>query len=329
MSVIQNSSKTSTKTRSQDADAVAFHCLDKIRAHLGGLTPRQRAVGEFIIKNPESPAFLSIVELAAKAGVSQATVVRFSNALGYDGYSQLSSEIRQAIQLDYGSVDRFTLGSKIKNEQSRDRKTSFFNRVLESEIENLIALTRNLRSSDFYACVERAVAAEQIIIMGDFASLSLAVHMHQMLVKIRPRVELISSRNISSSAVLYNISSGSLVFVISFPRYPKNILELAAMAKKRGAYIVVITNSPVAPSVAVADQTFFVNVDVPSFVDGYSAPIAFINALVTEIGMRDPDSARKALDFYDRFVSEQGIFYNKHGQWRPDPVDQATMENKK
>jgi len=325
----QKSRRKQQQIRDQGPDAAGFECLEKIKTHLARLTPRQRAVGEFIIKNPESLAFLSIVELAGKAGVSQATVVRFSNALGYDGYTQLSGEIRQAIQLAYGSLDRFRLGSSIKNDPSHDRDDSFFSRVLTSEIDNLIALTRNLKSSDFYACVDRAVAADQIMVMGGFASLSLAVHMQQMLVKVRPRVELISQRDITTSSRIYGLGKKSLVFIVSFPRYPKRVLELAALAKQQKAYIVVITNSPIAPPVALADQTFFVSVDVPSFVDGYAAPMAFVNALVTEIGMRNPDSSRQALNFYDQFAAEMGIFFNKKGEWRPEDIAGTASANDK
>jgi hypothetical protein len=66
-----------------------------------------------------------------------------------------------------------------------------------------------------------------------------------------------------------------------------------------------------------------VSVDVPSFVDGYAAPIAFINALVTEIGMRRPHKAQAGFDHYDEITAEMGIFHHKTGEWRPTVGDNS------
>jgi hypothetical protein len=81
----------------------------------------------------------------------------------------------------------------------------------------------------------------------------------------------------------------------------------------------------------VAHQTILIDVDVPSFVDGYVAPLAFINALVTEVGMRQAQKAQAGLDYYDEFVAELGVFHNKTGEWRPmlDNNDKTQFKAKK
>jgi DNA-binding MurR/RpiR family transcriptional regulator len=292
-----------------------FVVLKEIRKRLANLSPRERAVGEYVLKNPESLAFLSIMDLAKKVGVSQATVVRFSNSLGYDGYSQLRNEVREAIQFKYGAADRFKLGRKIQAQQQKG-DDSFFSRVIAAEIDNLISLTENMRATDLHNCVDRAVAADRIAIIGSLSSSSLATHMYNMMGKILPEVDLILVRDIWALTRIRNYGKRSVVFLISFPRFPKDSQELASLAKKQGAYIVVITNSPLSPPVQIADQTFFVNVDVPSYVDGYAAPLAFINALVTEIGMKNPDASQRGLNFYDQYVSHLDLFVKKNGEWR-------------
>jgi DNA-binding MurR/RpiR family transcriptional regulator len=311
--------------------ASRFPLVDEIRDRLQQLTPRQRSIGQYILNNPESLAFLSIVELAQKIGVSEATIVRFSNTLGYAGYSQLSSVIRQAIQLEYGSGDRFKLGRYLEGEYARKNDDSLFSRVISSEIDNLIRLAESVRSSQFHDCVERTLKADHLAVVGCQASYILATHMYQMIVKVLGQTDLFTQRSIHTAAKLHQYTKKSMMYLFSFPRYPKEGTDIAAAAKKRGAYVVVITNSQLSPAVQVAHQTILIDVDVPSFVDGYVAPLAFINALVTEVGMRQAQKAQAGLDYYDEFVAELGVFHNKTGEWRPmlDNNDKTQFKAKK
>ena len=52
----------------------------------GRLSPTQRRVARYVADHPREAPFLSSVELAARAGVSQPTVTRLAVALGYGGY---------------------------------------------------------------------------------------------------------------------------------------------------------------------------------------------------------------------------------------------------
>ena len=296
--------------------------LDRIRSRMSSLTPRQRVVAEYLLLQPERLAFMSIVDLAEQSGVSQATVVRFCTALGYDGYAQMAGEARHAIQTDFGMVDRFQIGRLLDGQARVEDDGSLFAKIVASEIENLVSLTANIRASHFHACVDRILAADRVVIIGTMASEALAVHMENMLSKILPDVRRICGQDVQASASLRRLGPDSLAFLISFPRYPRSSLELARAAAERGAYMVALTNSHMAPAVQVADMCFYAGVNVPSFVDAYAAPVAFIDALATEAGLRNPDAAQEALDRYDRYVAGQDLFLKKGGEWRPrfDPA---------
>lgn len=293
-----------------------FPLTEKIRDCQEQLTPCQKAIGQYILNNPENLAFFSIVELAQKIGVSEATIVRFSNTLGYAGYSHLSSEIRQAIQLEYGSGDRFKLGRSLEGQYARKNDDSLFSRVISSEIDNLIRLAESVRSSQFHECVERTLKADHLAVVGCQASYALAVHMYQMIVKLLDQTDLFTQRSIHTATKLHQYGKKSILYLFSFPRYPTEGIDIAAAAKKRGSYVVVVTDSQLSPAARVSDQTILIDVSVPSFVDGYAAPLAFINALVTEVGMRWPEKAQEGLDHYDELVAELGVFHGKTGEWR-------------
>jgi DNA-binding MurR/RpiR family transcriptional regulator len=55
-------------------------------------------------------------------------------------------------------------------------------------------------------------------------------------------------------------------------------------------------------------MTFLIPIGIVSFVDAYAAPMAFLNALVTELSERNPDATQQSLNQFDEYVSRQGIF---------------------
>jgi DNA-binding MurR/RpiR family transcriptional regulator len=152
-----------TNKKSRNASTpITFKVLNETTRKLDEFTPRQRMLAEYILQQPENLAFFPITDLAAKAGVSEATIVRFSYALGYEGYPQLAREAQQAIQFELGTEGRFQLVRRIRSESLKKEPNSSFERVLEYEIENLVNLPKNIRINDFYRCIDMLVEADRM-----------------------------------------------------------------------------------------------------------------------------------------------------------------------
>lgn len=287
---------------------IAFKVLNEITGKLDEFTPRQRTLAEYILQHPENLAFFPITDLAAKAGVSEATIVRFSYALGYEGYPQLAREAQQAIQFELGTAGRFQLVRRMRSESLKKEPTSLFERILNYEIENLVNLPQNIKIKDFYRCIDMLADADRIGIVGCLASTSLATFFGNMLSKISHQVDIIHGHGVMTSAVINRLTHNSLVFLIAFPRYPRETVEIGQIIVDKGARVVAITDSHISPIVPVADLYFALPVGIPSFVDAYAGPIVFINALVTELSERDPGRAQQILGQYDEYALEANIF---------------------
>ena len=287
---------------------ITFKVLNEITKKLNKFTPRQRILAEYILQYPEGLAFFPITDLANKAGVSEATIVRFCYALGYEGYPQLAREAQQAIQYELGTAGRFQLVRQMHSELLKKEPTSSFERVLKFEIENLVNLSKSIKINDFYRCIDMMAEADRICIVGCLASISLAAFFGNMLSKISHQVDVIHGHGVMTSAVINRLTRNSLVFLIAFPRYPREIVEIGQIIVEKDARIVAITNSHISPIVSMADLYFALPTGIPSFVDAYAGPIVFINALVTELSERDPERAQKILGHYDMYALEANLF---------------------
>ena len=135
--------------------------VEKLKRDINSFTPRQRALAEFILQNPESLAFLTITDLAKRVEVSEATVTRFCSTLGYDGFAHLCREVQETIQSELSTVGRFQLVRTMGRHSVETQSPSTFERVLSTEIDNIISLTRNIRTADFYRCVDLMAEADR------------------------------------------------------------------------------------------------------------------------------------------------------------------------
>ncbi len=86
------------------------------------LTPTQRRIAHSMVRRAADVPFLSSVELAELAGVSQPSVTRFAVALGFDGYPALRKHLREVAPAQQSA------GQGSYNE---------YQQAVEAEIENL------------------------------------------------------------------------------------------------------------------------------------------------------------------------------------------------
>jgi len=295
--------------------------IKAIKAKLDQFTPTQHLLADYILQNPESVLFMTIVELAKAAQVSEATIVRFCSLIGYSGYTQLTKEAQQLIHSQMSTAGRFELArerlNKISPVTAHYQYRPEFPRILAHEMENLNRLAESIKIDDFNRTVELLIQADRIVIVGCLASASLAEHFGYMLSKILPQVDVIRSESHTSSAKIMRLSSKSVAFLVAFPRYPAQTLRLGEQVTATDARIVSITDSHLSPISRLGEIMYHIHVGIPGYVDAYAAPLTFINALCTELAERYPEQAVRSLDRFDRFAEQSKLFYKRTSRGRP------------
>lgn len=311
-----------TGRKGEDHPLAGLDFLDRIADRLESFTPTQRTLAEYLVHNPESLLFMSAQELAAQAQVSQATVVRFCNALGYEGYSRFSKEARHTIHSQMDSAGRFQHrgGRNPQTTETDHRKwaDSTFLSIVDHELDSLARLSGSIRVDDFNRAVDRILAADRVMVIGCLSSASLAVHFGNMVSKIVPHTDVITSEGVVESARINALTEKSVVFVVAFPRYPNPTIRLGKAAAETPAFVVSITNSHVSPISALGRLAFHIQIGMPSFLDAYSAPLTFINALAAETADRMPDRAARLLAAWDESAEKMDLLHRPVRRGRPN-----------
>ena len=71
--------------------------INRIQKNMPRLSKGQKLIANYILNHYEKAIYLTAARLGAIVGVSESTVVRFANELGYDGYPKLQEDRKSVV----------------------------------------------------------------------------------------------------------------------------------------------------------------------------------------------------------------------------------------
>lgn len=278
--------------------------MELVQSQYGNLSKGQQKVAKYLLENPREFALHSAKEIGEKAGLSETTVIRFCYAIGLSGYSELQKNVRDQFISEKSSLANYYSSKLDIVDESR-----FFEQVMEKDIQFIRETIVRINEADFQKAVDLLESAEKVYICGLRSSFSMANWLAFSLGIVRKNVQLIRRDTDDVLSVVSGMNSDSVFVALSFHRYMKETLHIAEMAKSKGACIVGITDSPVAPLRDIADILLPLYSAEMSTLDIAPALISFINAVVAGVTIKDKAKFAKRKEEYERMNSE-GLFFS-------------------
>ncbi|WP_278601070.1 MurR/RpiR family transcriptional regulator, partial [Clostridium tertium] len=255
-----------------------------IQARFSRLSKGQKLIAEYILKNYDKAAFMTAAKLGVSVGVSESTVVRFANELGFSGYPKLQKALQELIKNKLTTVQRLELSNDYVSEGYALKG------VLKADMENIRATLEKINYNTFEEVVNKIFEAKRIYIIGLRSSTALAEFLGFYLNIILQNVKTVGYGISDIFEQMINVEEGDLVIGIGFPRYASRTIDALAFAQDRGADVVAITDSLLSPLASKSDYALIAQSNMASFVDSLVAPLSVINALIIAVGMREKQS---------------------------------------
>ncbi|OHW62966.1 HTH-type transcriptional regulator RpiR [Andreesenia angusta] len=252
--------------------------ISNIRKEFESLSKGQKLIARYIIDNYDKAAFMTAAKIGEVVGVSESTVVRFANTLGYPGYPNLQDALQELIKNKLTTVQRIGM-------DDYSNKGVAIKKVLKKDMDNIRNTIDEIDVEVFEQAVASILKARKVYIIGLRSSNALAEYLGFYLRVMLDDVQVVSLGISDIFEQLLRIGEGDMVIGISYPRYSKRTLEAVRYAKGQGAKIVAITDSDTAPISAMADYILYAVSNMHSFVDSLVAPMSLINSLIVGIGM--------------------------------------------
>ncbi|WP_061316284.1 MurR/RpiR family transcriptional regulator [Clostridium botulinum] len=266
------------------------------------LSKGQKLIAEFILKHYDKAAFMTAAKLGTSVGVSESTVVRFANELGFTGYPKLQKALQELIKNKLTTVQRIELSNDYVSEESALKG------VLKSDMENIRATLEKINHNTFQDVVDNIFEAKRIYIMGLRSSTALAEFLGFYLNLILDNVNIIAYGISDIFEQMINVSENDLVIGIGFPRYAARTIEALTFAQNRGTKVVAITDSLLSPLAAKADYTLIAQSNMASFVDSLVAPLSVINALIIAVGLREKEKISSTFSTLEGIWQEYEVY---------------------
>jgi RpiR family transcriptional regulator, carbohydrate utilization regulator len=225
--------------------------LSQVEAMREQLRPSERKLADYVLEAPREVLDLSMTDFAARAGVSQPTIARFCQALGFSGFREFKIRLAQSVAGDVPTVYR--------DVRSDEPAAGVAAKVLDRTIGALISVRNSLSSDSVAAAIAILSDARRIEFYGAGGSGIAALDMQHKFFRLGvPSVAYADPHTYTTSAAL--LGPGDVVVAISNTGRTKDILDACKSALNGGAKVIAIThgNSPLA---RLASVGLFANVD--------------------------------------------------------------------
>ncbi len=292
--------------------AVGDDFITRLSAVQPTLSPKMARLAGFVTEHYVQVAFMTTRELAAAAGVSLATVVRFPAMLGYPDFDGFRASIQNRVNFDLTGVERLrTLPGGNRS------PAALLRRIIDADVESLRALAHTFSEPQLERFVGAVLAAERVTILGFRYVSPLTTYFGYSLAKIKPAVQAFTQADSSLYDRVRLMDSGDLLIAITCARYPADLVALVHYAHDLGVRILAITDNPLSPVLPLAEVTLLAKVRMLDFVGSLAAPAALINCIVSELGVRLGDQALTRLQALEDAATATGTYVRAGG--RPTP----------
>lgn len=230
----------------RDLQALLQHILDRRES----LPKRLIQVADFALARPQEIAFGRVADVAALAGVQPSTLVRFAQALGYSGFSEMQSVFVSRARERWPEY-RERLEALDAHAHASDA-TALLHGFLRASTDSIERVAGSVDPRSLQHAVELLAGAETIYLLATRRAFPATVYLSYALRRLAVRCELVeqlAGMGVEQTAL---IGPRDALLAISFTPYAPLTLDLATATFRRGIPVVAVTDSAFSPLAQVA-----------------------------------------------------------------------------
>jgi DNA-binding MurR/RpiR family transcriptional regulator len=244
------------------------------------LPNRLQGIARFALGNPDAMALSTVAELARDAGVPPSAVIRFANALGYPGFTDLQRVYRERLV-----ARSATYRERIEQMRRTGGDTGHvLPQLVESSIHELERLREHFDPRRLHAATELVLGARAVYLLAQRRAFPVAGYLAYGLAQLEIRAFLLDSVGGMLRQQVGILGPEDVLLAASFRNYTAEVIEAADLAHERGATVIAITDHPVSPLARAAKVTLEIGDDPSVQFRSLVAPLCAAQALVMSVG---------------------------------------------
>lgn len=269
-----------------------FDIVYHIRICHDRLSNTEQKVADAILADIAFAAAATIDQIAAKAGVSVATISRFSKSVGCTDTRDLKLKLAQANAV--GS--RFL--SDVSSEATSTEESAFYTRICSEVETTLRANLAGFVEADFQQAVQYISVARMTYIAGMGGGSTIVAQETQFRLARLGFAVAAYHDPVVLRMLAATMTPSDVLIILSISGVTPELLSIAAIAREYGARIIVITH-PQSALAQKADLVLPVTTDETDFIYKPSASryglLFAIDVLATELALSRRDQSKELL----------------------------------
>lgn len=251
------------------------HPIEVILKRVSEMTNAERSVAQYIVSNQGTVIYLTAKDLAERIGVSDATVVRFCQSLGYSGFKELKLKIAIAAQASESFAEQADSAIPIKRR---------FETVFERTITTIRNTQARLSTEALTKVAARLLGAKRVYLLGAGTSAVVARDAQIKLTRLGiTALQDEQPHNMAAALALCGVEDVVLAF--SHSGNTAEIVHLSHIAKSKGAWVTIVTNNASSRVVEIANELLITGSDELPFhsfaMTSRLAQLVVVDCLVT------------------------------------------------
>lgn len=273
----------------------------KIRKRYSSLPKNQKKIADFIVENFDRVPFLNVQEMAASTSSSVASIVRFAQRTGFEGYKELQEEIGSTLQDRLQHPEVFTLPSQ------RQEKDDILTLIAQQDVKNINNTLLLIERAVFDRSIKTILKARHVYTAGLGISYLLAEVLSYQLNQVGVSSSALRQGSTSFAEQILYFQPNDVLIVFSFPPYSQETIDAAHIADEKGNTVIAITNKENAPVTFSADSSLLVKSENMLYTNSFAAISVLINAISTQCAMKDKARAETMLAELDAIMKKTTV----------------------
>jgi DNA-binding MurR/RpiR family transcriptional regulator len=245
----------------------------------------QKDVAQYVVDHLDEVAFHTAEELARRASTSSSTVVRFSQALGFEGFPELQEAAREEYRHHHRAAAQ-PRGVETTTPLFSLDQTPFEQAVAADHV-NVEETARKVSRSQVEGAIEAIATAERIVIAGTDQMAFFASYLRHLLMLLDIRAEIAASPSQEALSRLGRIDEDTLVIGLSAGRPHPLVVRAMKIARHRKAATLAIVDATLSEVSKLSERTLYYSSNSPAFVRSHAGLLSLVQALAYGVYSRD------------------------------------------
>jgi DNA-binding MurR/RpiR family transcriptional regulator len=263
---------------------------ERVTGALDSLSRTHKRVARYILDNRHFSSFASASQLGEKNNTSAATVVRFAQVLGYDGYPELQDALRAELPSYTTAVTN--MQARINSIKKPDSSPHL---VFFTDIRNIERTANNLTGANLDGALQVILQAQRIQVIGSGLSSAGSLFLAHSLKVMGFNAQAVDGEALRAAIDLSTLKPGDLLIAIDLWRYVRMTVNAVNMAKAKGVHTIAITDSIVSPLAQMADYAFEIASEGIAHSLSVTALMSLLNVFIALLSDKVPQQVLESL----------------------------------